>query len=109
MAESLRNIYKRSEIARTIRDGVKELNIEQINVALKKNNLSTKGTTADLAERLIRFEIREKDPNVTVRWDDAVDIANFIPSQHNTATILSWDEANVTIRAKNMEGATLFN
>ena len=106
MAESLRNVYKRSEISRDIRDRVKELNIEQINVALKKNNLSTRGTTADLAERLIRFEIREQDPNLTVRWDDAVDYANFIPIKPNTENALSSDEVNATIRAKDMEGAT---
>ena len=47
MAESLRNVYKRSEIAWSIRDNVRELSQEQIRSALVANNLSTRGTTTD--------------------------------------------------------------
>ena len=67
MAESLRNIYKRSEVARTIRDEVKDLSLEQVTNALRAHNLCTRGTTVDLVDRLIRFQVREQVPDVIVR------------------------------------------
>ena len=75
MAESLRNIYKRSGLARTIRDGVKAMSLEEIDNALRANNLNTRGITSDLEERLIRFEVREQVPDVIDRWDEAEDLA----------------------------------
>ena len=104
MAESLRNVYKRSELARTIRDGVKDLTLEQITNALRRNNLSTRGLTGELEERLIRFEIREQVPDVTVRWDDALDLADAVNyNQEGPSGTQSSENEEVTIRERQHE------
>ena len=59
MAKPLRKIFQESEIARNLRDEVKELPIRQVIQRLRDNNLSDRGPTQDQRECLMRFEIRE--------------------------------------------------
>ena len=71
MPESLRNIFKKSELARNIRDGIKALTAQQVTQRLKELKLSTRGLSSELVERLIRFEIRELELQDTeVVWRD---------------------------------------
>ena len=76
MVKPLRTIFQESEIARNLRDKVKELPIRQVIQRLRNNNLSDIGLTQDQRERLIRFEIREiAIPGLTPVWNSEVNVA----------------------------------
>ena len=68
MADRLRETYKKSELARTRRDGIKKLNLTQLTQRLRRNCLSMRGLSYQLADRLIRFEHREFVPKFMVAW-----------------------------------------
>ena len=110
MAENLRNMYKRSELA-WIQDEVgctrwRDLCLEQIRNYLIANNLSIRGTTTDQAERLIWFEIREQDPNATVRWDSPLDLATGSVEQDSIMPAPSVED-DYTIRERPIEEAAI--
>ena len=86
MAESLRNIFKKSELARNIRDEIRQLNFRQVIRRLRDNNLNDQGHTDELADRLIRFEIREVVPDITVAWYPERDVANFTDYESATTS-----------------------
>ena len=110
MPDSLRNIYKKSELARNLRDGIRELSLAQVTNRLRENQLSTRGLTDELYERLIRFEIRELElPEADVVWSDRdldSDGPPRAPPRTNRAEIVTQAEVHQVNPAINIERAS---
>ena len=81
--------------------------MEEIWNALIAHNLNTRGTTTDQADRLIRIQIIEQDPNVTMRWDNALDLAAESVELDNTIPASVDEDENVTIRELSREEAAI--
>ena len=78
MAESVRNICKRSALARNIADEIRQFTVRQLTRRLRENNLSTRGLTSDFIDRLITYDISMLVPGANVIWSDEVDWASDI-------------------------------
>ena len=88
MAKPLRKLYQECEVARNLRDQIRELSVRQVIQRLRENNLNDRGPSTEQRDRLIRFELRAMAiPGVVPVWNAEVDVAQDYLEEQQRAQV----------------------